>query len=455
MKYAKLISTLCGVTLCTTLQAQSPSCNYVMACEELDTTGTNCHVRLHFNSLVQNKTITYGYNADGTKTSAEYVVSSPKRPGNHSTSTGIIGSIGNTGTKTTFIDGFPTVSLPSTGLEYLLSMNRTDYCGNIVYENDTLKRVLIDGGYITFAHTKGGSLSAPQYHFYVKDHLGNNRIVANGSGKIEETNNYYPYGGLMADNTTVKSVQPYKYVGKEFDGMFGWNMLDHGARWYDAAIGRWWNMDSMAEKYCWISPYISCADNPLIYIDDNGKETKVGIEITKLGHTFLVVQNESLIVYTYGRFLEGDKHKNHFSFTDPTGPGVLLRLEGNEALAYVNKETYKYEANYYIVKDVNDSKIQNYMDTQFYKGRELSQHERKIMISKGLNPKSARVIDKYNLIDNNCTTKSIDALRHGGTKLKFSIQKIKFTDGKNLPVIKTEPIFTPRKLKEYFEENKK
>ena len=90
---------------------------------------------------------------------------------------------------------------------------------SIVYENDTLKRVLIDGGYITFAHTKCGSLSDPQYHFYVKDHLGNNRIVVNGSGKIEEANNYYPYGGLMADNTTVKSVQPYKHVGKELDGM--------------------------------------------------------------------------------------------------------------------------------------------------------------------------------------------------------------------------------------------
>ena len=90
----------------------------------------------------------------------------------------------------------------------------------------------------------------------------------------------------------------------------------------------------------------------LLYIDDNGKETKVGIETIKLGHTFLVVQNERLVVYTYGRFLEGDKHKKHFSFTDPTGPGVLLRLEGKEVLAYINKETNKYGARYYAVRDV-------------------------------------------------------------------------------------------------------
>ena len=150
-------------------------------------------------------------------------------------------------------------------------MNRTDYCGNIVYENDTLKRVLIDGGYITFAHTKGGSLSAPQYHFYVKDHLGNNRVVVNGSGKIEETNNYYPYGGLMADNTNVKSVQPYKYVGKELDGMFGWYMLDHGARWYDAASIVWRNMDRLAEHNFSYSPYMQSHDNPVSRLDEDGK----------------------------------------------------------------------------------------------------------------------------------------------------------------------------------------
>lgn len=258
----------------------------------------NLPKEVHFNSLLRNKTITYGYDADGTKTSATYVVSSPKRPGNHSTSTGIVGSIGDTGNKTTFVDGSPTVSLPSTGLEYLLSMSRTDYCGNIVYENDTLKRVLIDGGYLTFAHTKGGSLSAPQYHFYMKDHLGNNRVVVDGSGKVEEDNNYYPYGGLMADNTNIKNVQPYKYVGKELDGMFGWNMLDHGARWYDAAIGRWWNMDLLAEKYYWISPYISCADNPLKFVDIDGK--KFFFKVLQKSKRFCIVGYKVLQITSWG-----------------------------------------------------------------------------------------------------------------------------------------------------------
>ena len=63
-----------------------------------------------------------------------------------------------------------------------LQHTRVDYSGNLVYENDTLKQVLIDGGYVTF------NGSSPQYHFYVQDHLGNNRVVCNASGSIEQVN---------------------------------------------------------------------------------------------------------------------------------------------------------------------------------------------------------------------------------------------------------------------------
>ena len=58
-----------------------------------------------------------------------------------------------------------------------------EYVGNCVYENDTLRMVLIDGGYITFE----GAARQPLYHYYAKDYLGNNRAVADEAGRIEET----------------------------------------------------------------------------------------------------------------------------------------------------------------------------------------------------------------------------------------------------------------------------
>ena len=102
-----------------------------------------------------------------------------------------------------------------------------DYCGPFIYEDGQLKRVLFDGGYITF---DANSNNAPEYHFHVTDHLGNVRAVVNENNAIEEVNHYYPYGSLFGESTGLaNTVQPYKYSGKELDRMHGLNMFDHGA----------------------------------------------------------------------------------------------------------------------------------------------------------------------------------------------------------------------------------
>ena len=139
------------------------------------------------------------------------------------------------------------------------------YCGNLIYENNVLKQILVDGGYITF------SGSTPQYHFYLKDHLGNNRVVASANGTVEQVNHYYPYGGLFGESTNGDH-QRFKYNGKELDRMNGLDWLDYGARHMDAARGLWSAMDPMAEKYYSISPYAYCAGNPIRLVDPNGKE---------------------------------------------------------------------------------------------------------------------------------------------------------------------------------------
>ena len=141
----------------------------------------------------------------------------------------------------------------------------TDYSGNYVYENGTLKMILIEGGYLTF-----DSNSQPVYHFYLKDHLGNNRVVANASGQVEQVNHYYPYGGLMAESTGG-DVQRYKYNGKELDRMLGLDWYDYGARHYDGALTMWGTMDPLCEKYYGISPYVYCGNNPINAFDPDGR----------------------------------------------------------------------------------------------------------------------------------------------------------------------------------------
>ena len=147
--------------------------------------------------------VCYTYSADGTKLSSTYKNGDsqvlPYRPKPSS-------SIKTNGMVT------PMVRL----LE-----NNYYYCSNLVYNNDRLSTILFDGGYASV--DEGGGIVM---HFYVKDHLGSNRLVVDGNGNIEEVNHYYPFGALMGDRCGV-SRNKYKYIGKELDTMYGWNMQDH------------------------------------------------------------------------------------------------------------------------------------------------------------------------------------------------------------------------------------
>ena len=201
--------------------------------------------------------IYYTYSADGTKLCATYKEADsrtmPYKPNaSYNNNTGL--SIKTNGMVTPMVR-----SLES----------NYHYCSNLVYNNDRLSTILFDGGYASV--DEGGGIVM---HFYVKDHLGSNRLVVDGNGNIEEVNHYYPFGALMGDRCGV-SRNKYKYIGKELDTMYGWNMQDHEARWYDPVVGRWMATDPLQEIYLNVSSYSNVLNNPLRLIDPDGNHVEV------------------------------------------------------------------------------------------------------------------------------------------------------------------------------------
>jgi len=139
-------------------------------------------------------------------------------------------------------------------------------------DNVVLSKLLTPEGFVDNNALTGGYNYA--HYYYLKDYQGNNRMVLNSSGGVEQATNYYAFGASFAENParTDQFVQKYKYNGKELDRMFGLDYYDYLARIYDPIGDRFWTMDPMAEKYPWISPYAYCLNNPVMNVDPTGED---------------------------------------------------------------------------------------------------------------------------------------------------------------------------------------
>ncbi|WP_281988590.1 DUF6443 domain-containing protein [Aquimarina aggregata] len=154
------------------------------------------------------------------------------------------------------------------------SLITTEYAGNYVYKNNQLQYMSTPEGYAT---PEGSSY---RYVYQYKDHLDNVRLsyTKNDSGSIEivEENNYYPFGlQHKGYNNTVSSLgnstaQLLSFGGKEEQNELGLGWIDITARNYDPALGRWMNLDPLAEQMRRHSPYNYGFDNPIYFIDPDG-----------------------------------------------------------------------------------------------------------------------------------------------------------------------------------------
>ena len=146
----------------------------------------------------------------------------------------------------------------------------TDYCGGIVYEDSVIARINLGHGYLRLADNSGNKLAKPEYHFYHRDHLGNNRMDLDGTtGGVHQITHYYPYGMPM-DCGYIPAYQRWLFGDKELDRTSGLDLYDFEARAYDPALGRFRQPDPLAEFAHNMTPFRYAFNNPLLYIDLHG-----------------------------------------------------------------------------------------------------------------------------------------------------------------------------------------
>jgi len=112
-------------------------------------------------------------------------------------------------------------------------------------------------------------------YFFVTDHLGSSSYITDAGGDAVQHLQYMSFGEHFVNQTSTSWETPYKFSGKEKDAETGYSYF--GARYYDSDLSIWLSVDPLAGKFPHISPYAAFNNNPIIYIDPDGRENVVVI----------------------------------------------------------------------------------------------------------------------------------------------------------------------------------
>ena len=227
-----------------------------------------------------NQPVTYTYRADGVKVHKKFSVNSQN-------------------IETWYLDGFVYTTPYNQNIEVALRETPAAEEMSAAGQRESFeladKAVNVDPKVpVTSAETKPDFFATAEgfydysnfrYIYQYKDHLGNTRLNfgrdEDGVLFTEDSNDYYPFGlnfinplskgGAAQVYNPSATYKNYKYNGKELQET---GMYDYGARMYMPDIGRWGVVDPLAEKMTRHSPYNYVFDNPLMFIDPDGRDVK-------------------------------------------------------------------------------------------------------------------------------------------------------------------------------------
>jgi RHS repeat-associated protein len=131
-----------------------------------------------------------------------------------------------------------------------------------------------------------------EIYWFHPDHLGSSSYITGLDGEVTQNIEYFPSGEVFVENHRNSNHSPYKFNGKELDAETGY--MYYGARYYNPRVSLWLNVDPLADYNPFynsehyidgehnggvynsgnLNPYIYTYQNPIRYIDPNGKQVE-------------------------------------------------------------------------------------------------------------------------------------------------------------------------------------
>ena len=216
------------------------------------------------------------------------------------------------------------------GAKRPVKVGQRSYCGDFVFEGDSLTEVNFAGGYFD---------GEGRPHFRHADWQGNVAMVTDRDGQIEQHNGYYPYGEPWREPTGQNRL----FGGKERMRDDGLNDYDYVARRLNSATGIWGQPDPMAGDFAGTNPYVFCGANPIKFIDPSGKAA----------------------IYFKGEYIGSDGVDDDRTYVIPDPQGTLY-TEDNYTAESVGFSEEVISAMLRVVKDSNGNKNEFHANQDVY-----------------------------------------------------------------------------------------
>ena len=228
---------------------------------------------------------------------------------------------------------------------------------------------------------------------------------------------YYTYYEANIDSSmpmdgVSKSVQPYKFGGKELDRIGGINHYDFHARQLQLPIPHFYQQDPYADKYPHLSPYLYCAANPLKYVDPSGKDVAVIKAKGSPGHLAMLVQDGNRwFYYSYNG-------TNVYELSSGSSGGKNYHDVGKKSFGDVMeflKSSYNSSKSNYLNKEeaIQKDAISGYDFNEAYI-IPTSRHQDKKIVETFIDNVHN---DSYDLFINNCSQVVTESLQKGGVNV--------------------------------------